>query len=239
MPFFGKNKSLPLSVDLHSHLIPGIDDGAQNMDQSISMIRELVNLGFQKIITTPHIHPRYPNTSELIMEGLSKLQVQINRLKIPIEIEAAAEYFVDETFYEGLNNDKPLLAFGGRYVLVESSFINKPVFFDGVMFDLIAKGYKPILAHPERYQFLGGSIQWLRELKEMGVLFQITLGSVAGYYGEKPKQVSKQLISKKMVDFLGSDLHRESHLPYLEKGLNAKDVQQLIKNKDIKNHELL
>lgn len=239
MSLFGKKSILPLEVDLHSHLIPGIDDGSQSLEQSLSMIRSLKEMGFNKIITTPHIHPRYPNTAEDIMSGLNRLQREIVSAEIPIELEAAAEYYVDETFYEKIKDDDQILFFGDKYVLVESSFINKPAFFESVMFDLQGKGYKPVLAHPERYQFLEGSIEWLEELKATGVLFQVTLGSMGGYYGKKPLQISKQLLARGMVDFLGSDLHRESHLPHLSKGLESKEIQRLIKSGQLKNSQLL
>ena len=161
MLFSSKKKYHPLTVDLHSHLIPGIDDGSQSIDQSMDMIEQLVNLGVQKIITTPHIHPRYPNTAEQIMSGLHTIQKAIKDRSIPVEIEAGAEYFVDELFHKQVADKEPILSFGDRFVLVESAFVNKPVFFENVLFDLKTQGYKPILAHPERYQFLEGSLSWL------------------------------------------------------------------------------
>ena len=239
MGLFGKKSNFSLDVDLHSHLIPGIDDGSQSIEQSLSMIRNMVDLGFKKIITTPHIHPRYPNTAEDIMSGLSKLQREIASAEIAIELEAAAEYYVDEIFYAKIKEDDELLFFGDKYVLVESSFINKPAFFESAMFDLQSKGYQPVLAHPERYQFLEGNIEWLKELKGRGILFQVTLGSMGGYYGDKPLKISKQLFNEGMVDFLGSDLHRESHLPCLSKGLKSKEIQRLIKSGQLKNSQLL
>jgi len=239
MGLFDKKSMLSLEVDIHSHLIPNIDDGSQSMEQSIDMIRNLVGLGFKKVITTPHIHPRYPNTPQIIMAGLEALQKAVHSSNIEIEVEAAAEYYVDESFYAKVREERAILSFGDAYVLVESSFMNKPIFFESVMFDLLARGYRPVLAHPERYQFLEGSIRWLEELKEMGVLFQVTLGSIGGYYGEKPLQMGKELIAKEMVDFLGSDLHREKHLPYLKKGLKSKETQRLIKKGQLKNKELL
>lgn len=239
MKLFGKKSINPLLVDIHSHLIPNIDDGSQSMEQSIEMISELISIGFKKLITTPHIHPRYPNTVEIIMSGLKGLQEEIRRNEINIEIEAAAEYYVDETFYSKVSNDEPILSFGDRYVLIESSFVNKPVFFESVIFDLQTKGYKPVLAHPERYQFLEGKIDWLEELKSIGVLFQVTLGSIGGYYGAIPQEIGRRLLQKDMVDFMGSDLHRESHMEYLKKGMKSKDVQKIINQKRLKNLELL
>ena len=238
MGFFNK-KYAKLSLDLHSHLIPNVDDGSKSMGQSINMLKRLIDLGFKKIITTPHIHPNYPNTPEIILGGLSKLQDEVSRLNLQIELEAAAEYYVDDAFHKKVKDGGVILSFGGKHVLVESSFLNKPVFFESAMFDLLSAGYTPVLAHPERYQFLEGSIDWLIELKSMGVLFQVTFGSLGGFYGTTPEKIAKTLLRNKMVDYLGSDLHRESHLSFLEKGLKSRVVQNAIKEETLKNHELL
>lgn len=238
MNFFGK-KAATLDVDIHSHLIPNIDDGSQSMEQSIEMIEALIQLGFKKIITTPHIHPNYPNHPEVILSGLENLQKELSKLELEIELEAAAEYYVDEVFHKKVKEKGLILSFGGKHVLVESSFLNKPVFFEAVMFDLQSAGYTPVLAHPERYRFLEGRLDWLEELKSMGVLLQVTLGSIGGYYGTKPERIGKSLLKNEMVDFLGSDLHRSSHLEYLEKGLKSKEVQKSLKENIIKNHTIL
>ncbi|MEP1035240.1 CpsB/CapC family capsule biosynthesis tyrosine phosphatase [Ekhidna sp.] len=238
MSFFSR-KITTLDVDIHSHLIPNIDDGSQSMKQSIEMIEELMVLGFRKIITTPHIHPNYPNRPEVILAGLEGLQKEIAKNNFEIEIEAAAEYFVDEGFHQQVKSKRLILSFGGKHVLVESSFLNKPVFFESVMFDLQSAGYIPVLAHPERYNFLEGSIEWLEELKSMGVMLQVTLGSIGGYYGNKPEQIGKLLLKNEMVDFLGSDLHRDTHLTFLEKGLKSKEVQKSLNGDKIKNHQFL
>ncbi|WP_436517634.1 tyrosine-protein phosphatase [Ekhidna sp. To15] len=238
MKFFGK-KSLTLDVDIHSHLIPNIDDGSQSMDQSIEMIESLISLGFKKVITTPHIHPNYPNTPEIILAGLKSLQKEISKMNLDIEVEAAAEYYIDEKFHQKVKEKSLILSFGGKHVLIETSFINKPFFFDSVIFDLKCNGYIPVLAHPERYKYLEGNIDWLKELKSMGVMLQVTLGSLGGYYGSKPEHMGKLLLKNEMVDFLGSDLHRFSHLEYLEKGLKTKYVQQSLNRNCIKNQLLL
>lgn len=238
MRFFGK-KSLTLDVDIHSHLIPNIDDGSQSMEQSMEMVNALIHLGFKKVITTPHIHPNYPNRPEVILAGLEALQKEVSKQKLNIEIEAAAEYYVDESFYKKVKDKGLILSFGGRHVLIETAFINKPVFFESVIFDLKASGYIPVLAHPERYKYLEGSIEWLQELKSVGVLLQVTLGSLGGYYGSIPERIGKLLLKNEMVDFLGSDLHRSSHVEYLKKGLEAKYTQQYLRGNNLKNSLLL
>lgn len=239
MGWLSRNSQVPLKVDIHSHLIPGIDDGSSSISESLELIIELKKLGFEKIITTPHIHPRYPNTPEDIAKGLAQLQKSLLDHKIDIEIEAAAEYYIDESFIDHLVRGESLLTFGDRMLLVECSFINKPLFVDQAIFDIQNSGYQPILAHPERYKFLEGSMNWLMELKAMGVLFQVTLGSLSGYYGAMPQKMGMQLLKKGMIDFLATDIHRMAMFPLMKKGLEMKEVQRLIKNGSLKNQELL
>jgi protein-tyrosine phosphatase len=138
-----------IGTDIHSHLIPNIDDGCTKIESSISCIRQLKEMGFNKIVTTPHIMGGvYPNTPEIISIGLKQLRQALIEAKIDIIIEAAAEYKVDELFAEYLSNDN-LLTFGDNYVLIELSFVAPPVNLEEVIFSMRTKGYKPILALPE------------------------------------------------------------------------------------------
>ena len=203
------------------------------------MLEGLKDLGFKKVITTPHTHPKYPNTPQLIMRGLDQVREEMNRRQLEVDMEAASEYFVDETFLNRLDSGEDLLSFGNKYVLVECSFINKPMFFEAAVFKIRSHGYNPILAHPERYQFLQGDISWLQEMKETGVLFQVTIASLAGYYGKTPKKIAETLLQQGMIDFLSSDLHRPSQLEWLEKGLKLKSVQKLIQSGELLNNSLL
>src|SRR5690554_2759519 len=155
---FGQKNKAPfdisaLKVDMHSHLIPGIDDGSQSMDHTIGMLLRFVELGYEKVITTPHImRDYYFNTPETILSGLVEVRAEVKRLDIPIEIDAAAEYFFDEYFLHLIDNEK-LLTFGNNEVLFEFSFAAKPNNIDELIFKLKTKGYQPVLAHFERYMF--------------------------------------------------------------------------------------
>jgi len=234
-----KKSFIPLLTDLHSHLIPNIDDGSNSLDMSMKMLKELKNLGFKKVITTPHIHPKYPNTPQLIMEGLHLIRKELKKYHLELELEAAAEYFVDDYFIDRLDKKDTLLSFGDRYLLVECSFITKPFFFETVILKLKSRGYNPILAHPERYQFLQEDISWLKDINRAGALFQVTLGSLSGYYGKIPRKLGEVLIRNEMVHFLASDLHKPSQLQSLEKGLKLKRVQKLIESGMLLNESLL
>ncbi len=208
-----------LGVDIHSHLLPGIDDGAQTLDHSIAMIQKFAEIGYKKLITTPHIMAdSYPNTPATINAALQLVQDEIKRLNIPIEISAAAEYYSDEYFLR-LIEQEPLLTFCGNHVLFEFSFHQAPLHTDELIFKLQANNYKPILAHYERYSFFHSTRNAV-ELKEKGVLIQVNINSLTGHYGPQAQKIAQALIDDKLVDLLGTDCHRIEHLSLLEKNIS-------------------
>lgn len=210
--FFSPKKVNELRVDLHSHLIPGIDDGVKSIDESVKILRELSKIGIQKVVTTPHIAQEfYSNTPKIINEGLNEVRKAIEKEGIPLIIEAAAEYYIDSDFLRKVHDSTELLTFGDRNILVETPFINKPHFFEEAIFSLTSNGYKPVLAHPERYDFIQNDTDYLIKLKELGVLFQVTASSFMGYYSKAAKKVAEKMLQNKLIDFLGSDIHRMSH----------------------------
>ena len=208
-------------VDMHSHLIPGIDDGSRNMDTTIAMLAKFESLGYKKVITTPHIMSDYfRNTPEIILDGLKEVQETALRLGLRIGIEAAAEYYFDDKFMNQLKAKEPLLTFGDNYVLVEFSFHAEPDQIESMFFELITQNYKPVLAHFERYTYYLGSVEKAREWRERGVNIQMNLNSLTGHYGPEIKAQAELLVDKGLVDFVGSDCHRIEHLMILEKALN-------------------
>lgn len=239
MSLFKKKQFTPLLTDLHSHLIPKIDDGADSLESSMQMLKALKKLGFKKIITTPHIHPKYPNTPGLIIRGLEEVRQAIKKNHLDLELEAAAEYFVDERFLERLDKKEDLLTFGNRFLLIECSFVTRPLFFETAILRLKSQGYNPILAHPERYQFLQGDLFWLEKMREAGLYFQVTLSSLTGYYGKTPRKLGEILMKRNLIDFLASDLHKPAQLDWMEKSLRLKGVQKLIQSGKLLNQSLL
>ena len=200
-----------LKCDMHSHFIPGIDDGAKTMEESIELIREFYNLGYRKIITTPHVLiDGYPNTPEIILSGLEKVRTALKLENIPIQIEAAAEYYLDFDFGKKVEQEK-LLTFGQNHLLFEVSYVNPPDNLEYVVFKMQANGYKPVLAHPERYPFWSRDIGKYEKLKEKGVLFQLNINSLTGYYSHEIRKTAEQLIERNMIDLLGSDCHHMGH----------------------------
>ncbi len=230
---FFKKKTLPkaeiarLGTDIHSHLLPGIDDGAKDLEQSIAMINKFAALGYKKLITTPHIlSGMYNNTPDTILPALKTVQDEIKRLNIPIEIEAAAEYFTDDYLYALIDKEK-LLTFAGNHVLFEFSFHNKPAMMDETIFKLQVKGYKPLLAHYERYMFFPNT-NAAAEFREKGVKIQVNINSLTGHYGPHPKKQAEALIDQKLVDVIGTDCHRIEHLALLESNLEQKYFHKLL-----------
>jgi len=226
-------------VDVHSHLIPGIDDGAQNISESIALITKLQELGFKKLIITPHImSDKYPNDTATIINGLEKLKKELLKRDIDIEIEAASEYFLDKHFLN-LLKQRDILTFGDSYLLFELSYTSKPIFLESAIFEMISAGYKPVLAHPERYIFLHKNFEEYKWLKRKGLLFQINLNSFSGYYSKDVQKIANRLAEEGLIDFIGSDTHKQRQLNHLEKNLHSKVMEKIFKNNTILNESLL
>jgi tyrosine-protein phosphatase YwqE len=206
-----------LEVDMHSHLIPGIDDSSKSMEESLELIQRLSSYGLKKIITTPHIMSEYyRNTPEIIRMGLEDLRKAVQREGIPVEIDAAAEYYMDEIFLDKVKNGGELLTFGDNYILVETGFINRPQMLLETFFQLEMAGFKPVFAHPERYQYLLADKKLQEDLIERNTIFQINLLSLTGFYSKQVKDFAEVLLEKGNVQFFGTDCHNPRYLDMLE-----------------------
>lgn len=203
-----------LEVDMHSHILPGIDDGAPDTDTSKRLLAGLAALRYRAMIATPHVTAHsYPNTPCSIGAAHRQLQT-VQDLAIP-DIRFAAEYMLDECIGQ-LIADRALLTLGGSdYVLVETAFLLRPLGADAQLFDLQHAGYRPVLAHPERYHYLFKKPADYAAFKERGCLFQVNLLSFLGYYGQQERAAANWLLEADMIDFLGTDLHHDRHLHYL------------------------
>ncbi len=227
-----------LGTDVHSHFIPGIDDGAQTMDDSLQLIGEMAAMGYKKVITTPHImSDSYRNTPEIILGGLEKVRAALKQAGTTIEIGAAAEYYVDFDFERKLKEEK-LLTFGKNYVLFEISFMNPPENLTSVIFQLQTNGYKPVLAHPERYNFWHKEFNKYEEFIERGVLLQMNINSLTGHYSPATKKVAEQMIEKGMISFIGSDCHHMGHVELIKKVRAEKYLRKLIESGKLLNTTL-
>jgi protein-tyrosine phosphatase len=205
-----------LGTDMHSHLLPGIDDGSKDLADSIGLIKGLEDLGYQKFITTPHIFwDLYQNDENSIGGAHESLKGELQRVGMTTPIHAAAEYYMDEHFDSLLDKKAPLLTLKDKLILVEFSFVNAPVNFKDQLFRLQIAGYQPVLAHPERYLYFAGNKKVFESLKDAGVLFQLNLLSLGGHYGKTTLDLAQYLVKKEYVNLLGTDLHHMRHLDML------------------------
>ncbi len=217
-----------LKTDFHSHLIPGVDDGAKTLQDALELIWQLKELGFEKVITTPHIMMDiYPNTKELILEKLAEVQEAVRKEGWDIKLEAAAEYMLDETLEE-LIEENQIMTFGNNHVLVEMSFMAPPPRLNDYLFLLQTRGYRPILAHPERYLYFKKDLNKYKDLRTRGCTFQLNLLSLLGYYGKAQQDNGNWLIKEGLIDFVGSDLHNLQQAYLLKKGLKSKPIQKVL-----------
>jgi tyrosine-protein phosphatase YwqE len=240
---FGKPDLTPadlgqLVVDVHSHLLPGLDDGAETLEDSISLIQDLNALGYNRFITTPHIMGDfYKNSRETILPKLDLVREELVKREIKVQLDAAAEYYLDFEFNEKLQSGN-ILSFGKNYLLFELSFINPPDNLENVVFEMQTKGYVPVLAHPERYLYWIDKMDKLEALRERGVLFQINLLSIVGHYGPPCKKFAEKLIDKNWFEFLGSDLHNKKHIQSLHKGIADPYLKKALQAGLSKNNQL-
>jgi tyrosine-protein phosphatase YwqE len=223
-----------LGVDMHSHLIPSIDDGAASMTDSLSLIKELKEIGFSKIITTPHIkHDHYKNNPEIILNGLEALRKELKANDIDMSVSAAAEYYVDDVFM-GMLEANELLTLKDKEVLIEFSFMFEPVNLLNTLFTIQTRGYRPVIAHPERYVYYHQKPEFYSELKDRGCLLQLNTLSIFGYYGRREQQIAEELLENSLYDYCGTDIHHERHLEMIKQSGGSK-AYQLLKEYPFRN----
>lgn len=213
-----------LGIDFHSHLLPGIDDGAPNLETALELIRGLVDLGFHTVYTSPHVmSDLYPNTRDIILRKRDEVQEAVAELGIPVRFETAAEYFIDESFAE-LFKKEPLLTLPGNRVLVELSTLQPYRGLENLLFELQIKGYRPIMAHPERYPYY--TLDKIERLEELGCELQVNILSFTGYYARKVREMARKLLDNNLVSYIATDLHHDKHLEKLRSAVHEPLVQK-------------
>ncbi|MDO5637929.1 MAG: histidinol phosphatase [Myroides sp.] len=214
-------------VDIHSHLLYGLDDGAKSIEDTKFLIQELQNIGFTQFITTPHTTPLvWENTKEGILNQYEKVLGELSLKSSNLRV--ASEYLMDDSFLKRLETEK-LLTLKDNYVLVEMSYINPPIQLYEIILELNSQGYQPMLAHPERYNFYKNDYASFKKLKQAGCLFQMNLLSATGYYGSGITDVADYLLKENMYDFVGSDVHHKKHLEAFSSKIQLKNVDVLEK----------
>lgn len=218
-----------IRIDIHSHLLPELDDGVKSLEEAEIIIRFFYKLGYRKLITTPHIMSDvYRNTPQIIREKLVVLKEYLIEKQIPVEVEAAAEYYLDESVYRMIEAKEQLLTFGKNYLLFETNFLSEPFFLKEFIFQATTKGYKPVLAHPERYLYLHENLSKAEDLLNRGVLFQMNVSSITGYYSKQVQQAAFKLIDRGWVHWLGSDCHQFNHVKFIEDAQSYKYYRKVL-----------
>jgi protein-tyrosine phosphatase len=212
---------------MHSHLIPGIDDGVKTNEESFAVIRQFQDLGYKKLITTPHIMTDYyGNTAESVSQAYANFIPAFREQHFSIDLQFAAEYYLDETLLKLIADKEKVLTFGDRYFLFETNAVSEPLQIKEFIFSLTSQGYRPIIAHPERYQYM--TLAKAEDLANRGVLLQINMLSLIGYYGPPIQKLAEKLIEKKLVSLLGSDCHNLDHISLLKKVHKTKTYQKAL-----------
>lgn len=228
-----------LEVDMHNHLLPGIDDGSKSVEQSMGLIKGLNTLGFEKFICTPHIMAEvHPNTKSTIAAAHNLLSTELKRVGSKVDIMPAAEHMIDEGLDTLIKKDN-LSVMPGGYVLIEMSYLQESKALFQTILDVQNLGYKPILAHPERYNYYHYNFDMYKQIKDAGCLLQLNLLSISRYYGTEVKVAALTMIKSGMYDFVGTDTHHEKHLTALQEVVAKYPVRDLLKTSPIKNAELL
>jgi protein-tyrosine phosphatase len=229
-----------LGVDMHSHLLPALDDGLQTMEETIFFIDELNKMGYEKLICTPHIlSDVHPNSPQTILPRLAEVQQALKEKNIKVKVEAAAEYMVDHEFEQLIKRGEQLLTFGKNFILIEMSYLAPSPNLDQVIFDLRLAGLQPIIAHPERYNYYHHNFEAYKKMKDSGCWFQVNLLSLAGYYGKHIKKAGEKLIAEGMIDLVGTDMHHMNHMNATKAFASHKDLYKILKDVPLKNRIFL
>ena len=214
-------------VDIHSHLLPGIDDGAKTIDDTRNLILELKSFGYNHFITTPHIITNVWKNNETSIENhYNSINAELEKEGLFSSFNVAAEYMIDSFFMKRLETEK-LLTLKDNYVLIEMSYLNPPIQLYDIIFEIQLTGYTPVLAHPERYTFYHHNFSEYEKLKKTGCLFQLNLLSTVDYYGKNISSVADKLLQKGMIDFVGSDVHHANHIQSFYKKVSIKNTDAL------------
>jgi tyrosine-protein phosphatase YwqE len=228
-----------IGTDMHSHLLPGVDDGSPDLETSLQLIRGLTELGFKKLITTPHIMlDMYLNTRDDILQRYQLLKDGAAASGIQTEIGIAAEYFLDDNLKKLLADKEPLLSFGDGLVLVEFSMASEPIDFKELLFEMQMQNYQPVIAHPERYVYHERNKEFFELLKSAGYLFQLNIMSLAGAYGKSVHELAKYFIKHEYYELAGTDLHNAHHLEHLHNSSIAHGLKELVESGKLLNQGL-
>ncbi|NMH88316.1 tyrosine-protein phosphatase [Flavivirga algicola] len=216
-------------VDIHNHILPGIDDGAKTIEDALSLLKKMNELGIKQYIPTPHImQDFYPNTDATIGDAFQALLGALDsNLLESITLNPAAEYMLDNHFESLLENGN-LFTLKKNYVLIEMSYFQAPINLEDIIFKIKTQGYMPILAHPERYSFYHNNLDYYKRLKQLGCSFQLNLLSLSDHYGKNVEKTANYLMEEQLIDFAGTDVHNEKHVEKLSNLILHRKINTLL-----------
>lgn len=234
-----------LGADMHCHLIPNVDDGSRSMIETIECLRLMQDVGYKKVCITPHFQsPRFPNNEADILVKYEEVRDAVAKENLNIELFGiAGEYRIDSGFPERiaaphfLTIKHPSVE-GKGLLLLELSLHQRALGIKEMIFDLQMKDYTIILAHPERYPYMSVNGIDLAQFKDMGVLLQLNLLSLDGFYGEDSKQKAFELIDRGWVELLGTDMHNPLYAQALIHASNNRKIEKIINTNHFLNSEL-
>lgn len=199
-------------IDMHNHILYGIDDGCKTIEESIETIKNMKKIGFNSIVLTPHYieDSSFKANNNLKLQRLELLKEELLKNNIDVNLFLGNEIFINESINELIINKEIRSIDNTRYILIELPFNNQILNLDDYLYELKLKGYKIIIAHPERYTYFKDNYEEARKLYDSGVLFQVNYGSIIGQYGSSSLKLVKKLLKDDMVDFISTDIHKPS-----------------------------
>jgi Capsular polysaccharide biosynthesis protein len=244
--FFSKKREIAfpigryLRADIHSHILPGVDDGAADVASSLQLLQGMHTLGFETVIGTPHVMvDLHRNNQQTIQNAFAKLKAATSGHGRLPTLYYAAEHMLDEGFAALLAENRIIPYGNSSYVLVETPYLHRPLNLEHLSFQLATAGYKPILAHPERYHYLFNKPDEYEKLKELGFAFQLNALSLRGYYGKPEKEAAQWLVDQALVDYIATDVHHDRHMKHLKNYVIPQKVADQLENLTIHNEELV
>ena len=234
--FKKKSKESPklfYHTDMHCHILPGVDHGSQSVEESLEMLRAEIDMGITHIICTSHVTAEtFENTPESLTAAYEVLKQAVKEEGLPVELYVSAEYRIDEYWTKEYEAGH-LLPMPGKRILLENSFVQELIGIDNMMFDLQVKGYRPILAHPERYRYYYDRKDRYKALHSASVKFQVNLLSLAGYFGKSAREIALWLIDNNLCDMFGSDMHGMDHANEIQDYLGSREWRKLCDKYDL------
>lgn len=215
-------------IDIHNHILPGIDDGAKTVEESISLIKGFGEFGVKDFICTPHImHNYYENTPKTIKKSYKKLKKVLKEKKYDVKLSYAAEHMIDDNFEHILGKDK-ILPLNSNHLLIEMSYLQPSINFDVSIQKIQSKQFFPVFAHPERYHYLSNAYPKYEYYKSRGIKFQLNLLSLTDYYGKDVKKTAFKLLDNNLINFVGTDIHSINQLNFLKKFKISRKVTKIL-----------